>query len=92
LPPDIHGCNLTRIHRAIGVLGYPLYAAGLWYFDVSGNEWFALFGAVMNGIGAGLLFTGAGFVQFAYAEEKEKGMVRFFFFNFYRRKYTYPPP
>ncbi|OBT69969.1 hypothetical protein VE03_00541 [Pseudogymnoascus sp. 23342-1-I1] len=66
-----------KLTMAIGVLGYPLYAAGLWYFDVSGNEWFALFGAVMNGIGAGLLFTGAGFVQFAYAEEKEKGMYIF---------------
>ncbi|KFY09816.1 hypothetical protein V491_07953 [Pseudogymnoascus sp. VKM F-3775] len=66
-----------KITMAIGVLGYPLYAGGLWYFDASGNDWFALFGAVMNGIGAGLLFTGAGFVQFAYAEEKEKGTYIF---------------
>ncbi|OJJ63014.1 hypothetical protein ASPSYDRAFT_86662 [Aspergillus sydowii CBS 593.65] len=66
-----------KITMALGVLGYPLFAGGLWYFDVSGNAWFAIFGAAMNGIGAGLLFTAAGFVQFAYAEEKEKGLFIF---------------
>ncbi|KAF5598145.1 hypothetical protein FPANT_3909 [Fusarium pseudoanthophilum] len=62
-----------RLTMALGAAGYPIFVGGLWYFDLSGHSWFALLGGVILGISAGLLWTVAGYIQFAYAEEKQKG-------------------
>lgn len=34
----------------IGVLGFMLYVAGLWFFDATGRNWFAIFGGVAIGV------------------------------------------
>lgn len=52
------------------------YAGGLWYYDNTGHPWFPLFGGAMLGFCAACLWTASGFIQFAYAEESEKAMVR----------------
>ncbi|KAH8699180.1 membrane transporter [Talaromyces proteolyticus] len=57
----------------IGAFGYPFYVSGLWYYDARGQEWYPLLGGVVIGLCAGLLWTVSGFIQFAYAEEKDKG-------------------
>ncbi|EIM92124.1 uncharacterized protein STEHIDRAFT_136133 [Stereum hirsutum FP-91666 SS1] len=58
---------------ALGALTYPLYASGLWIYDRTGYQAPPItFGAVL-GIGAGFLWTTAGFVQYSYADEKHKG-------------------
>ncbi|KAH8696173.1 membrane transporter [Talaromyces proteolyticus] len=62
-----------RWTMALGASGYSVFVGGLWYFDISGHPWFALLGGVILGISAGLLWTVAGYIQFAYAEEKYKG-------------------
>ncbi|KAF5556146.1 hypothetical protein FMEXI_1279 [Fusarium mexicanum] len=62
-----------RLTMAVGASGYPIFVGGLWYFDLSGHSWFALLGGVILGISAGLLWTVAGYIQFAYVEEKQKG-------------------
>ncbi|THX36900.1 hypothetical protein D6D10_06291 [Aureobasidium pullulans] len=57
----------------LGVLGYPIFVGGLWYYDESNSPYFAIIGGVILGTSAGLLWTVSGFIQFAYAEEKDKG-------------------
>jgi MFS family permease len=52
--------------------GYPLYISSLWYLDRTGNVWFPYLGGAILGITAGLLWTAAGFIQFAYATDDEK--------------------
>ncbi|KIW67908.1 hypothetical protein PV04_07123 [Phialophora macrospora] len=56
----------------IGGLGYPLYAGSLWAFGDGVDQAFPLFAGAFLGFSAALLWTGAGFIQFAYAEEKDK--------------------
>ncbi|OQV05328.1 hypothetical protein CLAIMM_10089 isoform 2 [Cladophialophora immunda] len=56
----------------IGGLGYPLYAGSLWAFGNGVDQAFPLFAGAFLGFSAALLWTGAGFIQFAYAEEKDK--------------------
>ncbi|EXJ79410.1 hypothetical protein A1O3_08912 [Capronia epimyces CBS 606.96] len=63
-----------RISIVIGSIGYPLYIGGLWYFDRTGHSWFPLWGGAMLGILCGILLTAAAFIQFAYPEEKDKGL------------------
>jgi hypothetical protein len=67
--------NLLRpkISMVIGSLGYPLYVAGLWYYDRTGNEWFPLWAGAMLGALCGILWTCAGMIAFSYGEENEKG-------------------
>lgn len=64
-----------KISLMIGSIGYPLYVGGLWYYDVSGHAWFPLWGGAMLGLTGGCLWTAAAYVQFTYAEEKDKGLV-----------------
>ncbi|KAK5124766.1 hypothetical protein LTR85_001479 [Meristemomyces frigidus] len=61
-----------RYTIAIGALGYPLYVGSLWYYDRIGVEAFPLFAGAFLGFTAALLWTSSGFIQFAYAEEKDK--------------------
>ncbi|KAF4313583.1 putative membrane transporter protein [Botryosphaeria dothidea] len=57
----------------IGSIGYPLYAGSLWYYDRTGHQWFPLLGGFILGFCAACIWTTSGFIQFAYAEESEKG-------------------
>lgn len=59
----------------IGSIGYPLYVGGLWYYDRTGHPWFPLFSGAVLGLTGGFLWSAAAFVQFAYAEEKNKALV-----------------
>ncbi|KAF7557020.1 hypothetical protein G7046_g6155 [Stylonectria norvegica] len=67
---NIIGPRLTAV---IGAFGYPFYVAGFFYYDRTGHEWFPILGGAVLGVSAGLLWTVAGFIQFSYATEKEKG-------------------
>ncbi|KIX09740.1 uncharacterized protein Z518_00821 [Rhinocladiella mackenziei CBS 650.93] len=68
---NVAGPKLTIM---FGAVGYPLYVGGLWYFDRVGNAWFPYFGGAILGVTAGCLWTAAGFIQFAYAQEDEKAL------------------
>ena len=39
------------LSSCIGVVGFILYVGGLWYFDATGRNWFAIFGGVAIGVG-----------------------------------------
>jgi hypothetical protein len=81
--------NLLRpkITLMLGGVGYPIYVAGLWYFDRVGHAWFPYLGGALLGLSAGCLWTSAGFIQFAYAQEDEKAMVsRYFMHNKLRNR------
>ncbi|KFY04164.1 hypothetical protein V491_09445 [Pseudogymnoascus sp. VKM F-3775] len=58
---------------SVGAVTFPLFVGGLWYYDATGQPWFAILGGVIGGMSAGLLWTVSGFIQFAYAEENDKG-------------------
>ncbi|KAM3547563.1 hypothetical protein MY1884_009525 [Beauveria asiatica] len=62
-----------RITMTIGVTGYPLYEAGLFYYDRTGHEWFPILGGILLGLSAPMLWCTSGFIQWAYATELEKG-------------------
>ncbi len=62
-----------RITMTIGVAGYPLYVAGLFYYDRTGQEWFPILGGILLGLSAPMLWCTSGFIQWAYATEAEKG-------------------
>ncbi|KAJ9145453.1 Membrane transporter protein [Pleurostoma richardsiae] len=57
---------------AFGALGYPFYVGSLWYYDRIGHQAFPLFAGAFLGLTAAMLWTASGFIQFAYAEEKDK--------------------
>jgi hypothetical protein len=38
------------ITAALGVIGFAVYVASLWYFDHTGHEWFPILGGVMIGV------------------------------------------
>lgn len=59
----------------IGSLGYPLYVGGLWYYDRTGHSWFPLLSGAVLGLTGGFLWSAAAFVQFSYAQEKDKALV-----------------
>lgn len=65
-----------KLSLMIGSIGYPLYVGGLWYYDRTGISWFPLFSGAALGITGGFLWTAAAYIQFAYAEEKDKALVR----------------
>lgn len=45
-----------------GAMTFPLFIGGLWYYDASGNSWFAILGGIVGGMSAGLLWTVSGFM------------------------------
>ncbi|KAF4977215.1 hypothetical protein FZEAL_6243 [Fusarium zealandicum] len=63
-----------KLSLMVGSVGYPLYVGGLWYFDRTGNSWFPLMSGAILGLTGGFLWTAAAYVQFSYAEEKDKGL------------------
>lgn len=58
----------------IGVLTYVVYVGGLWYFDEVGKFGFPIASGVIIGVGAGMVFITAGYIQTSYPEENEKGL------------------
>lgn len=38
------------ITTILGIIGYALYVAGLWYFDKTANDWFPILGGVAIGV------------------------------------------
>ncbi|TQV94436.1 hypothetical protein V2A60_002535 [Cordyceps javanica] len=62
-----------RLTMTAGVAGYPLYVAGLFYYDRTGRDWFPILGGILLGLSAPLLWSTSGFIQWAYATELEKG-------------------
>lgn len=59
----------------LGTVGYPLYVGALWYYDRTGHSWFPLLSGAIIGTSGGFLWTAAAYVQFSYAEEKDKALV-----------------
>lgn len=51
-----------KLTYQIGAFGYPFYVSGLWYYDVRGEEWYALLGGAVLGVTAALLWTVSGFM------------------------------
>ncbi|KAH8694054.1 major facilitator superfamily domain-containing protein [Talaromyces proteolyticus] len=68
---NLIGPNYTML---LGSVGYSLYTGGLWYFDRSGNSWFAYLGGGVEGVSAALLWASAGAIAYSYAEEKDKAL------------------
>ncbi|KAK4093991.1 membrane transporter (predicted) [Purpureocillium lilacinum] len=62
-----------RLTMTIGVAGYPVYVAGLFYYDRTAHEWFPILGGILLGLSAPMLWSTSGFIQWAYATEVEKG-------------------
>ena len=58
---------------AIGSLGYPLYAAGLYVNNRFGDEWFVYLGAVTCGISAGFFWSVEGAIAIGYPESHKRG-------------------
>ncbi|KAK5116713.1 hypothetical protein LTR62_007387 [Meristemomyces frigidus] len=51
-----------------------LYVGSLWYFDEVGKFAFPIVVGVVIGVGAGMVFITAGYIQTAYPEEGEKAL------------------
>ncbi|KAF3894829.1 DUF895 domain membrane protein [Trichophyton interdigitale] len=66
--------NILKPKKSVmlGSIGYPLYVAGLWYYDRTGHSWFPLLAGALLGSLCGPLWTAAAFIQFAYPQEKDK--------------------
>jgi hypothetical protein len=89
-----------KLSIMIGSLGYPLYIAGLWYFDRTGHKWFPLWAGAMLGMLCGILQTVGAYISFAYPEEKDKALVSDYIWcvggedlglkNFQSQVYQYP--
>jgi hypothetical protein len=57
---------------AIGSLGYPLYAAGLYVNNRWGTIWFVYVGAVTCGISAGFFWSVEGAISTGYPEQQKR--------------------
>lgn len=58
---------------AIGSIGYPLYAAGLYVNNRYGSTWFVYLGAVACGITAGFFWSVEGAIATSYPEHYKRG-------------------
>jgi hypothetical protein len=67
---------------AIGSLGYPLYAAGLYVNNRWGVIWFVYFGAVACGISAGFFWSVEGAIATGYPEQHKRGRYIATWFTF----------
>lgn len=62
------------ITMCVGVLFYVVYVGALWYFDEVGKIGYPIASGVIIGIGSGMVFITAGYIQTSYPEEREKGL------------------
>jgi MFS family permease len=67
---------------AIGSLGYPLYAAGLYTNNRFGITWFVYVGAVACGISAGFFWSVEGAIATGYPEQHKRGRYIATWFTF----------
>jgi hypothetical protein len=67
---------------AIGSLGYPLYAAGLYVNNRYGTTWFVYVGAVACGISAGFFWSVEGAISTGYPEQRKRGRYLATWFTF----------
>ncbi|KAF6840583.1 duf895 domain membrane protein [Colletotrichum musicola] len=67
---------------AVGALGYPLYAAGLYVNNRTGATWFVYFGSVACGISAGFFWSVEGAIATGYPEQHKRGRYIATWFTF----------
>ncbi|KAK7751762.1 hypothetical protein SLS62_006247 [Diatrype stigma] len=67
---------------AIGALGYPLYAAGLYVNNRFGVTWLVYVGATTCGISAGLFWSVEGAIATGYPEQHKRGRYIATWFTF----------
>ncbi|OBU01578.1 hypothetical protein VE01_00320 [Pseudogymnoascus verrucosus] len=67
---------------AIGSLGYPLYAAGLYVNNRFGSTWFVYVGAVACGLSAGFFWSVEGAIATGYPEQGKRGRYIATWFTF----------
>lgn len=67
---------------AVGSLGYPLYAAGLYVNNRFGETWFVYVGAVACGISAGFFWSVEGAIATGYPEQHKRGRYIATWFTF----------
>jgi Na+/melibiose symporter-like transporter len=58
---------------ALGSIGYPLYAAGLYVNNRTGATWFVYFGSIACGISAGFFWSVEGAIATGYPEHHKRG-------------------
>jgi MFS family permease len=71
-----------RYTLAVGSLGYPLYAAGLYVNNRFGDTWFVYVGAVACGISAGFFWSVEGAIATGYPEQYKRGRYIATWFTF----------
>jgi sugar phosphate permease len=71
-----------RYTLAVGSLGYPLYAAGLYTNNRFGVIWFVYVGAVACGISAGFFWSVEGAISTGYPEQHKRGRYIATWFTF----------
>jgi MFS family permease len=71
-----------RLTLAIGALGYPLYAAGLYVNNRFGDTWFVYVGSVACGISAGFFWSVEGAIVTGYPEHHKRGRYIATWFTF----------
>ncbi|RMZ91364.1 hypothetical protein DV736_g1386, partial [Chaetothyriales sp. CBS 134916] len=67
---------------AIGSLGYPLYAAGLYVNNRTGATWLVYFGSIVCGISAGFFWSVEGAIATGYPEQQKRGRYIATWFTF----------
>lgn len=67
---------------AIGSLGYPLYAAGLYCNNRYGTIWFVYLGAAACGVSAGFFWSVEGAIATGYPEQHKRGRYIATWFTF----------
>jgi MFS family permease len=71
-----------RYTLAVGALGYPLYAAGLYVNNRFGSTWFVYVGAVACGLTAGVFWSVEGAITTGYPEQHKRGRYIATWFTF----------
>ncbi|ETS86101.1 hypothetical protein PFICI_04126 [Pestalotiopsis fici W106-1] len=67
---NIFGPGVTM---CFGICTYAMYVGALWYYEVTGQAAFPLFGGAIIGVGAGAVFITSGYIQVAYSNDQNKG-------------------
>ncbi|OHF01899.1 hypothetical protein CORC01_02777 [Colletotrichum orchidophilum] len=67
---------------AVGALGYPLYATGLYVNNRTGGTWLVYFGSVACGISAGFSYSVEGAIATGYPEHHKRGRYVATWFTF----------
>lgn len=71
-----------RYTLALGSIGYPLYAAGLYVNNRTGGTWLVYFGSAACGISAGFFWSVEGAIATGYPEHHKRGRYIATWFTF----------